>query len=102
MGPSKDDNTNSGSQYLAFPISMLPIIQRYQILSLSKVLFMRDRATRYSTTVVSSVTIAGVLNGHDETRADAKSHQGKVHTKVLSSRGAENSMRARQGKVELS
>jgi hypothetical protein len=46
-----NDNTNPGSQRLALLMSMLPIIQPHQLLSLSKVLFMQDRATRCGTAV---------------------------------------------------
>jgi hypothetical protein len=38
-----------------------------------------------------------VLNGHGEIRAGVKSHQGKIHTKALSAREAENFMQA--GKI---
>jgi len=51
---------------------------------------MRDCARRHSTAVVSRVTTTSVLHGHNETHAHTKSHQGKVYTKVLSSRGAKN------------
>lgn len=54
-----DDNTNPGSQRLALLMSVLPIIQPHQMLSLSKVLFMQDRATGRGTVVVSRVTTAG-------------------------------------------
>jgi hypothetical protein len=84
---------------LALLRSMLPIIQRHQMLSLSKVLFMQDRATRRSTAVVSRVTTAGVLNGHGEAHANTKSHQGTIHIKGPFARGAENFMQARQGKT---
>jgi hypothetical protein len=46
---------------LTLLISMLPIIQRHQILSPSKVLFMQDRGRRRGTAVVSRVTTAGSL-----------------------------------------
>lgn len=42
-----------------------------------------------------------MLNGDSGIRAGAKSHQGKIHTKVPSARGAENFMQARQGRVAL-
>lgn len=35
-----------------------------------------------------------MLNGHGQIRAGMKSHQGKIHTKALSARGAENFMQA--------
>jgi hypothetical protein len=38
---------------------------------------------------------AGVLSGRSEIRADAKSHSGKIYTKVSSARGAENFMHPR-------
>lgn len=72
-------------------------IQR-PVLLLGKVSFMQHRR---GNTVVSRVTTAGVLNGDGGIRAGAKSHQGKIHTKVPSARGAENFMQARQGKAEL-
>jgi hypothetical protein len=50
----RDDNTNPESQRLTLLMSMLPIIQPHQMLSLSKVLFMQDRTTRRGTAVVSS------------------------------------------------
>ena len=59
---------------------------------------MQDHATRHGTAVTSRVTTAGVLNGHGEGHADTKSHQGTIHIKVQSARGAKNFMQARQGK----
>jgi hypothetical protein len=72
-------------------------IQR-PVLLLGKVSLIQHRR---GTTVASRVTTAGVLNGDGGIRAGAKSHQGKIHTKVPSARGAENFMQARQGKAEL-
>ena len=63
---------------------------------------MQDRATRRGTAVVSRVTTAGVLNGHSEVHAETTSHQGTIHTKIPSARGAENFIQARQGKAESS
>lgn len=60
---------------------------------------MQDSATRRGTAVVSRVTTAGVLNGHGEVHANTKSHQGTIHTKVPSARGAESFMQAKQGKA---
>jgi hypothetical protein len=54
-----DDNTNPGSPRFALLLSMLPIIQSHQMLCLSKVLFMQDRATRRGMAVVLRVTTAG-------------------------------------------
>jgi hypothetical protein len=45
-------------------------------------------------------TTAGALHGHGQIRAGVKSHQGRIHTKALSARGAENFMQA--GKAESS
>jgi hypothetical protein len=64
-----------------------------------KVSFMQHRR---ATIVVSRFTTAGVLNGHDGIRADAKSYHGKIHTKVSSAQGAADFMQARQGKAESS
>jgi hypothetical protein len=47
---------------------------------------------RRGTPIVSRVTTAGVLSGHGETRASAKSHQGRIYTKAPSARGAEDFM----------
>jgi hypothetical protein len=93
----KDNNTNPGSQRLALLMSMLPIIQRHQMLSLNKVLFMQDRTTRRGTTVVSRVTTSGVRNRHSEVHTNTKSNQGTIHTKGPFARGAENFMQERQG-----
>jgi hypothetical protein len=35
-----------------------------------------------------------MLNRHGQIRAGVKSHQGKIHTKALSTRGAENFLQA--------
>jgi hypothetical protein len=55
-------------------MSMLPMIQRYQMLSMSKVLFMQDCAIGRGTAVVSRDMTAGVLNGHGKVHANTKSH----------------------------
>lgn len=70
---------------------MLPTIQRHQMRSLSKVLFIQNCATMRRTSVVLRVAIAGVLDRHSKVHAITKSHQGTIHTRVLSSQVPENS-----------
>jgi len=75
---------------LALLLSMLPIIQRRQILSLSKVLFMQDRATRCGTAIVSRVTTASVRKGHGEVHANTKLHHETIRTKGPFARASGN------------
>lgn len=52
--------------------------------------------------MVSRVRTAGMLNGHGEIRANAKSHERKVHTRIPSAGGAENFIQAGQSKARQS
>jgi hypothetical protein len=48
-----DNTINPRNQYLALLMSILSIIQPHQIFSLNKILFIQDRATRYSIAISS-------------------------------------------------
>lgn len=75
-------------------MSILPVIQRYQMLPLDKALFMQDYETKWHTVVVWRATTGDVLNGNSDIHANTKSHQGTIHIKVPSARGAEDFMQA--------
>ena len=86
----KDDNTNPGSQRWALFMSMLPITQRHQILSLSKIVHARLRNKVWYGQSYQGLRQLVCLMGMVR-------FMQIIHTKIPPARGVENFRQTGQG-----